>query len=206
MKKISFLYLDVGGVAIIDFSGTQKMKDFFASLGVTAQNHDAVMKVWEKHQAKICTTFDADDILPEFCELGLVFPENFSLTQAFVEAFDANKSIWKPVIEAKKSGVQLGLLTNMYQGMFDLIVKQKLIDPNLFEVIVDSSICGFKKPDAAIYTVAEQKTGCPPEEILFVDNTPVNLEAAQKRGWQTMLYDPIAESESSQKLSELLKR
>jgi FMN phosphatase YigB (HAD superfamily) len=48
------------------------------------------------------------------------------------------------------------------------------------------------KPDAAAYRAVERGTGVPPERILFFDDTPANVTAARRCGWQAALVDPFA--------------
>ena len=44
------------------------------------------------------------------------------------------------------------------------------------------------KPDPRIYEIAEKSTGCGGHEILYIDDRPENVEAANQRGWQTILH------------------
>ncbi|MBR4775543.1 MAG: HAD family phosphatase [Bacteroidales bacterium] len=55
------------------------------------------------------------------------------------------------------------------------------------------------KPSRAIYDEAARRIGLSPEEILFIDDSPTNVRAAQEAGWQARLYVPGTE------LSALLK-
>lgn len=49
------------------------------------------------------------------------------------------------------------------------------------------------KPDPALYRVLEQASGVPPAQILFLDDRPENVEAAQQLGWQAFVHhDPEA--------------
>jgi 2-haloacid dehalogenase len=45
------------------------------------------------------------------------------------------------------------------------------------------------KPDAAIYEAVEREGGVAPGALLFADDRPENIEAAQARGWQTHLFE-----------------
>lgn len=77
----------------------------------------------------------------------------------------------------------------MYPGMLEAI-RQKGLLPNIaWEVVVDSSEVGFCKPNSEIYELAQDRAGVKPEEILFVDNTRENIEAAKRLGWQAVLYE-----------------
>lgn len=44
------------------------------------------------------------------------------------------------------------------------------------------------KPEPEIYAILERETGVAPERLLFTDDRPDNIAAAQARGWQTHLF------------------
>jgi HAD superfamily hydrolase (TIGR01509 family) len=47
------------------------------------------------------------------------------------------------------------------------------------------------KPDPALYHALEQASGFAPSQILFLDDRPENVEAAQQLGWQAFVHhDP----------------
>ena len=60
---------------------------------------------------------------------------------------------------------------------------------DLFEDAVISGDVGMRKPDTAIYQLAAQRLGLDPEECIFVDDRPVNLEPAAEIGMRTVLYN-----------------
>jgi len=45
------------------------------------------------------------------------------------------------------------------------------------------------KPDAAIYAALEGATGVVPDRLLFTDDRPDNIAAAQARGWHAHLFE-----------------
>ncbi len=59
---------------------------------------------------------------------------------------------------------------------------------HLFEVVVDSSEVGVRKPDPRIYEALLQKLGRPAAEVAFVDDLPVNIEAAVALGIAPVLF------------------
>jgi FMN phosphatase YigB (HAD superfamily) len=92
----------------------------------------------------------------------------------------------------------------MYPGMFKAIKSRSLL-PNInWEVVVDSSLEGFAKPQPEIYLLAQERIGLKPENILFIDNSEKNIMAAKKIGWKTMLYDPLQPSQSNEKIRQAL--
>ena len=61
-------------------------------------------------------------------------------------------------------------------------------DPTLFDVVVDSSAVGARKPEARIYEITRERLSLPHETIFFVDDIGQNLKAARALGWQTLLF------------------
>ncbi|MCC6711227.1 MAG: HAD family hydrolase [Candidatus Pacebacteria bacterium] len=199
-----FIYFDVGGVLLLDFSGTNKWIEMRRALGVTAEKDEVFDKLWGKYHQRICLDYPVDNFISELeRKLGLVIHKNYSMLADFVNRFTLNTSIW-PIVEKISQKYQVGLLTNMYLGMLALIQKQNLIPPISWDVVVDSSKVGYQKPDKEIFVLAKKLAGVKPAEILFIDNTAEHLEAAQKRGWQTLWYDTTKAEESNQQLIKTL--
>jgi putative hydrolase of the HAD superfamily len=62
----------------------------------------------------------------------------------------------------------------------------------LFDVVVDSSEVGARKPEPRIYEITREKLGVAHDEIFFLDDIGQNLKAARALGWNTVLYDDDA--------------
>jgi epoxide hydrolase-like predicted phosphatase len=204
MSKIKFVYFDVGGVALLDFTNTNKWAEIKKSLGVNKNNEELFDSVWQKHRKRICIDCDIDLLTPEFEEkTGIEFPKEYSMLEDFVSKFEQNRSIW-PVMEFAKKKYKVGLLTNTYPRMLDLIRSNKIFPDIDWDVIVDSSLVGFQKPEDGIYEIAEKRSGVKPSEILFIDNLSKNIEVAKNRGWQVFWYDDQDPEKSSEKLYQSL--
>ena len=52
-----------------------------------------------------------------------------------------------------------------------------------------SGALGLVKPDPAIYAAVEDGTGIAPGALLFVDDRPENVAAAEARGWRGHVFD-----------------
>jgi putative hydrolase of the HAD superfamily len=70
----------------------------------------------------------------------------------------------------------------------------------LFDVIVESSVVGFRKPDPAFYTLACERLGIEPEQAVFLDDLGVNLKPARALGMTTIKVET-----TEQALQELAK-
>lgn len=178
---ISFIYFDLGGVVIKDFSGTDKWVQFFKDCNFTPD-------YWAENEQKF--------------NRGMSLPKA-NLVSKLVNRFEKNETIW-PVLKLAKEKFKIGLLTNMYPGMFEEIQKKGLLPDVAWNVVVNSSFEHVGKPDRKIYEIAQEKCGYKKDEILFVENTQENLLVPKELGWQTFWYDPKVYETSSQNLYNLL--
>lgn len=67
--------------------------------------------------------------------------------------------------------------------------------------ILISGEVGVTKPDPHIFGLCEQRFGLDPEQLVFIDDSPVNVEAARAVGWDAVLF-----TDPSQLRSQLLAR
>ena len=94
--------------------------------------------------------------------------------------------------------LKTGMLTNNWAvddegGRLDVLLP-------LFDVVVESSKVGVRKPDPAFYELACTELGIEPAEAVFLDDIGANLKSARAMGMTTIkVTDPdeaIAELES----------
>ncbi len=101
------------------------------------------------------------------------------------------------VIKWASKHYRIGLLTNTMPGLVEAMRHSGQI-PNIpYEAIIDSSDVGVIKPEAKIYEIAAAKAGCPPEEIMLIDDSRPNLMAAAKLGWHVMWFDDAQPKKSA---------
>lgn len=202
---IKFIYFDVGGVVIKDFSGTNKWDDLKRELGIPSNRSQEFEDIYNLYQDEINTNREIDSLLPIYKEkFNIKIPNNYSLlVDGFIKRFEKNLNIW-PVIKTVKRKFKIGLLTNMYLGMLIEIKKAGLLPDTDFDQIIDSSVEKVQKPYKPIYELAQNRSGFKGEEILFIDNSKKHLYAAKEFGWNTFLYDSSDYVESSKKLLEFI--
>jgi putative hydrolase of the HAD superfamily len=106
----------------------------------------------------------------------------------------------------EREGFGTALLTNNFVGLTggnrngrDDSPMSSLLD--LFDVVVESSRAGVRKPDPAIYEMVCDELGVEPSEAVFVDDLGVNLKPARAMGMTTIKFvDPataLAELEAA---------
>jgi len=186
---VSFVYFDVGGVVVDDFSGNDKWEDLKRELGINDTNSEAFEQIWKRYEPELCIGRDVETLLPIFNEkLGLKLSNNYSLLAGFVNRFEANLGIW-PILDSLKSITQVGLLTNMYPNMFTAILQKQILPEVDWDQIVDSSLESLQNQIEGFSKLAEKRANVPHDEILFVDNGSKHIQEAKAFGWQTYLYD-----------------
>lgn len=94
--------------------------------------------------------------------------------------------------ELKASGLPIALLTNNVKEWGDHWRATFPVD-ELFEVIVDSSDVGMRKPDPRIYLLTCERVGVAPDRCVFVDDNADNIAAARALGMETVHFgeDPF---------------
>jgi HAD superfamily hydrolase (TIGR01509 family) len=204
---IKFIYFDVGGVVVKDFSETNKWDDLKRELGIPLNRSQEFEDIYNQYQDEINTNRKIDSLLPIYKEkFNIKIPDKYSLlVDGFIKRFEKNSSIW-PIIETAKSKFKIGLLTNMYPNMLIEIKKAGLLPDIDFDQVVDSSVEKVQKPYKAIYQLAEGRSGFKGNEILFVDNSEKHLNATKEFGWTVFLYDSSNYDKSSMELMKQINQ
>jgi epoxide hydrolase-like predicted phosphatase len=124
--------------------------------------------------------------------------EHDRLVERLFADMRADEAMVEAVAAARRAGVRTGLLSNSWgaesydRSRFD----------ELFDVLVISGEEGIRKPESAIYALAAERIGLPPEELVFVDDLEQNLAPAERLGMATVHHTDAAASIAQ--LEELL--
>ena len=199
---ISFVYFDVGGVVVQDFSGTNEWTNMTRDMGISPENHQRFIEFWSEHESEVCMGRNVEELIPLINkEFNIKLPDDYSFLKDFVSRFKRNETIW-PVLNKIKKQNKIGLLTNMFPGLLEAIYEHNLMPSIKWDVVIDSTVVGFQKPDRKIFEIAEQTARTKKDEILFVENVDKNVLAAKDFGWQTFFYDSENMQDSSNKLAD----
>jgi putative hydrolase of the HAD superfamily len=197
-SRVEAAVFDLGGVFLA--GGVESVRGFGARHGLAAETWDAI-----RHEL-----FHEEGIWSA-CERGEVTLERFVarlrelvneaggyVSRGDAENFmgamndqEAGQRLRREIVDAAArvhAVMPTALLTNNilewregWRGLLDLTA--------LFDVVIDSSEVGIRKPEAAIYELTRTKLDLPHEAIFFLDDLGVNLKPARALGWQTLRYD-----------------
>lgn len=123
------------------------------------------------------------EIIPEDREnLEKLFKNNIMDCLAPIEE---NIEILKKL---KKKGYNLFVLSNFHRSAFEQVQKEwEFFDE--FDGGVISCYCHLLKPNQRIYELLLARYGLIPEETLFIDDTKINVEKAEKIGMEGIYLD-----------------
>ena len=92
--------------------------------------------------------------------------------------------------QLKQRGLLTAILSNMGDNVLDHMLRTFDWLPR-FDVLVWSFQLRMAKPDPAIYHHTLKELGVEPEETLFLDDRPANVEAAQKLGMIAIVFSTV---------------
>ena len=101
------------------------------------------------------------------------------------------------------AGRRLGILTNElmdFQGR-EWVEAQPWFD--WFDVVIDSSELGIRKPDPRSYTTAIDAMGLPADQIVFIDDNPLYAKGGADSGMHSLLLD-VRDPEAAYREAERL--
>jgi phosphoglycolate phosphatase-like HAD superfamily hydrolase len=108
------------------------------------------------------------------------------------------------VDEAVAAGIKVGILSNdLYRSATREWVASRP-EFERFEVLVDCTEFGERKPAPAPYLKAAADFGLPPEEVVFLDDTPYCIEGARAVGMIAVAIDPLARSHGFERARRLV--
>ena len=84
------------------------------------------------------------------------------------------------------AGFLLGLLSDQTEWLDRLDAKYGFYQE--FDRLYISYRLGKGKKDPTLYDDVSRDLGLDPQQILFVDDNPGNIQRAASRGWQTILF------------------
>ena len=102
-------------------------------------------------------------------------------------------TVHEPIVDhvraLREQGYKLALVTNNVREGASAWRALVPVD-ELFDVVIDSSEVGMRKPNPAIYHHAlEALGGVSPDEAVFLDDSPGNVEGARRAGLHAILVE-----------------
>jgi putative hydrolase of the HAD superfamily len=193
MPKISAVFSDVGGVLLTngwDRSARDKLVEQF---GLEGEDFE------DRHQ-RVGASLDTGqlEISPYLDRTIFYRPRSFPKQAVREFMFAQSKAIPGSLALvarlAQTRQVLLATLNNESREL-NLYRIEKFGLRNYFTVFFSSCFLGVQKPDPQIYRLALELSQRAPEECVFIDDRPVNLECARQLGIHTIQFLNAAQLE-----------
>jgi len=95
------------------------------------------------------------------------------------------RQVFKLITQLQRSGLMIGLLSNTNALHFEYAFS-RIKEFGSFQKLYLSFKLHLMKPDPKIFQHVTRDLGFDPDEILFIDDTTANIEAALTAGWQAI--------------------
>lgn len=193
MSRIRGIVFDFGGVI-----SAPELPAFYKQVeALTGWSQQQLLDGWTRHRAgldldriSVCELYRriaadlqtplADDLLRE---LGRLDYEAWS---------PPNPQTYAWAQELQAAGYRIGILTNMPTEFIPWFDRCAAPFRALADAEVISGAENLAKPDPAIYALMADRMALPPAELLFLDDSPVNVAAAIACGWQAHRFTTVA--------------
>ncbi len=189
MKNVEAVLFDFGGVFTASpFGAVEALgREIGAAPGqlqriVFGPYHEDTDHPWHRLERGEMPLLDARDaIMALGREQGLEV-DPFQVFASMGRGDGARDGLVSHTLALRGAGFRTALITNNAKEFRD--GWRKLVPADeLFEVIVDSSEEGIRKPDARIFErTLERLGGIAPERAIFLDDAQSNLDAAERLG------------------------
>lgn len=195
---ISFVYFDINGCLVLYFQKAfaEIAKDTHAPIDVVETAY------WQYNDDACRGVLSVNDLNKRMAErLGV---DSFDWLKYYLAAIEPVLEMHE-VVKWASENYKVGLLTNIMPGLISTMRRDGRLPDINYDVIVDSSEVGATKPDPQIYEIAQAKAGCPPGEILLIDDSQPNIIAAGKQGWNILSFDDARPEESVARARQALE-
>jgi putative hydrolase of the HAD superfamily len=136
---------------------------------------------------------DADEFVAEFeAEARRLGGELSGRRVLELLAGEVRPEMVEALRRVRAEGLRTACLTNNIAGLDGAIGSARPeVDEvmALFDVVVESSKIGVRKPEQRFYELACELVGVPPEQCVFLDDLGVNLKPARAMGMTTIKVD-----------------
>lgn len=102
------------------------------------------------------------------------------------------------ILASARASVHVVLVSNATTRLHDDLTRLGVLDA--VDSVISTADLGIAKPDPRVYLSVADRFGLTPDRCLFVDDTPVNVEAAQRAGMTGVVF------QDAQQLRRILRK
>jgi putative hydrolase of the HAD superfamily len=194
------LFFDIGGVLLTNGWDTQSRK-------LAAATFDFDFARFEERHRLVSDTLELGKMtLEEYLDLVLFYsPRPFSQNSFKQFMLDQSKpfpDMLRLAQEMKqKHNLKIAVVSNESRELTEYRVKAFKLN-SFVDFFITSAFVGLRKPDKAIYRLALDIAQVAPEQVIYIENTPLYIDIAKELGIESILHTDYASTK--QALTKLL--
>jgi putative hydrolase of the HAD superfamily len=195
--SVSVLFFDIGGVVLSNGWDRVSRRHCIETFGLD----------WEEFQDRhefVSESFETGSMtLDDYLDRTVFYRTRSFSRQEFVEGMYAESHAIPGTLEfisTLKSRYLLSTLNNESRELNQYRIARFGLD-GVFDLFLTSSYVGVKKPHREIFQLALDIAHKAPDEAVFIDDRPLNLDGAKEVGMHTIEFRDIEQLASG--LSEL---
>ena len=189
MPQIRAIFWDVGGVLLTNAWDRAQRERALEQFQLDEAEFD------DRHEMVVSSLERGKISLDEYLERTVFYRPRpfarevfkdyvFSLSQPHADALALAR-------ELTNSGKYLMATINNESKELNVYRIQTFGLREIFSLFVSSCFVGLRKPEEGIYRLALEVTQKPPEKCCFIDDRPLNLEAARRMGMHTIKMEDV---------------
>ncbi|MBX9923365.1 MAG: HAD family phosphatase [Rhabdochlamydiaceae bacterium] len=181
------IVFDFGGVMTMEPNREAVVHFLCTSFNLSAEGFEQINQ--DKKKAVKLGKTDAEFWLQYAKDRKVCLPKDWvqNFNTVMKDAIGVNPEMYELVSQLKGNGTPVAMLSNIDDRLARLIHDFGLYEP--FDPCLLSCEIGLEKPDLKIYDVLLKKMNLPAKDIVFVDDRLENVEAAQKMGFDAILFN-----------------
>ena len=197
-RGVRFIYFDVNGCLVHYYQRA------FAKLAEdTGAPSDIVESAFWHYNDEVCRgTFSMNEFNAYLAERLNI--DSVDWQKYYLDTVEPIKEM-QDIVKWALTKYRVGLLTNIMPGQLQAMKRSGALPDLNYDAVVDSSEVGVIKPEAKIFDIALERAGVLPEEVLFIDDSRVNIMAAEKKGWQVLWFDDTRLEEAVERVKIVLE-
>lgn len=194
MKNIVF---DLGRVVFAQdpAKSSDHFKQFFSYVSLTP-----IPQFWTDYDLGVSSFDDVAAALAEY--RGVEVEYAAAMIREAISRQETIQPTGALIADLKAAGYKLYVLSNMSREFIDFLREQPIY--RHFDGEVISCEEGVAKPEPEIYDLLISRFALVPEDTLFIDDRKENVEAAARKGINTVHFDRTDYEASCRRLREML--
>lgn len=194
--KIKALIFDVGGVLFLP-KNNGKVKHLLSSFGEaclllkefgidTSRSLKVLFDIYIKSSRGEISKEKTLDLMSKELNLSPQKLEEL-FRKVYRENTLENKELYDYVLELKKKGYKIGILSTQFHLSKDILIPKKYYKN--FDALEISCDDKLRKPDEKAFRLILQRLKVKPKNSVFIDDKQENLDVAESIGMKTALFE-----------------